>query len=48
MEDERLNEIKAMLWDYKLQNKDNPKLENLILDAYEIVNQYSKIKKLLN
>lgn len=48
MEDERLNEIKAMLWDYKLKNKDNPKLEDLILDTYEIVNQYSQIKKLLN
>lgn len=48
MEDERLNEIKAMLWNYKLKNKDNPKLEDLILDAYEIVNQYIKIKQLLN
>ena len=48
MEEERLQEIKAMLWDYKLKSKDNPKLEDLILDAYEIVNQYIQIKKLLS
>lgn len=48
MEDERLNEIKDMLWDYKLKNKDNPELEDLILDTYEIVNQYIKIKQLVS